>query len=91
MDQVKAYLTTKEGQPPAAINQNNLDNNKDFKAFLVGIDAPSRYKIQDYKSKGITYASNHFTITNLEHKGYSKFLTTNLTNHFIAHFLQAKL
>ncbi|KAI7969957.1 hypothetical protein EIK77_000353 [Talaromyces pinophilus] len=91
MDQVKAYLTAKEGQPPAATNQYNPDDDEDFKAFLAGMDAPSRYETQDHESKGMAYAGNHFTIANLEYKGYPKSLATNLANCSAAHFLQAKL
>ena len=55
------------------------------------MDAPSRYEIQDYKSKGIIYVNNHFIIINLEYKGYPKSLITNFTNCSAAYFLQVKL
>ncbi|KAL3713545.1 hypothetical protein TMatcc_002248 [Talaromyces marneffei ATCC 18224] len=91
MDRVKAYLTAKEGQPPAATNQDSPDDDEEFKTFLAGVDAPSRYETQDYESKGPSYAVNYFTIANPEHEEYSKSLTNDLANRSAAHFLQSKL
>ncbi|KAE8549770.1 hypothetical protein EYB25_008294 [Talaromyces marneffei] len=91
MDRVKAYLTAKEGQPPAATNQDSPDGDEEFKMFLAGVDAPSRYETQDYESKGQSYAVNYFTIANPEHEEYSKSLTNDLANRSAAHFLQSRL
>jgi len=87
IDRVKAYLTSKEGQPPVATNQDSPDDDEEFKTFLAGVDAPSKYETQDNESKGLLYATIHFTITNLEHKEYSKLLIDDLANRSTAHFL----
>ena len=88
---MKVYLTAKKEQPLININQDSLDNNKEFKIFLIDIDAPSKYKIQNYKNKELLYAINYFIITNLEYREYSILFTNNLTNYSMAYFLQLKL
>ncbi|KUL81694.1 hypothetical protein ZTR_09664 [Talaromyces verruculosus] len=88
LDRAKAYFAAGEEQPPAATNQDDKNSDDEFKAFLAGIDAPSKYEMQDHESTGMTYAANHFTIANPEHKQYSESLATDLANRSAAHFLE---
>ncbi|KAL3702992.1 hypothetical protein TMatcc_010179 [Talaromyces marneffei ATCC 18224] len=91
LDRAKAYFAAGEEQPPIATNQDDRADDKEFKAFLAGVDAPSSYETEDREDQGPLEAAGWFTTASPEHEKFSHSLAQDLANRSTAHFLESML